>query len=122
MLKFFSFYQKIIRKYDNCCLLKNEIASHIAWKNVNEYNIENLHRISWSANSLDFNMIEQAWIYIKRHVEQKTHVVNIISIIKDVWRDVWEKLNQNIIRKWVERMISHMKIVKEQNDDNKYHD
>lgn len=121
LLKLLSFCKKIIRKYGECYLLEDGVASHIAWENVIEYNISSLRRIPWPTNSLDLNMIEQAWFHIKRKVGQKAFVANIISTTVQAWGEVWEELDQELIKKWVGRMRPHMEIVKEQRDDNKYH-
>ena len=119
--KLLPFCREIIGKYGACYLLEDGASPHIAWENVKEYDIEDLHRIPWPANSPDLNMIEQAWYHLKRRVTQLPFIVSTIPSTKDAYQQAWQNLEQERIQKWVDRMIPNMRKVREQGGDNKFH-
>ena len=116
------FCRQVIKKYGECFLLEDGAASHIAWQNNEEYNIEGLNRLPWPANSPDFNMIESTWYHLKRKVPTVGFPATDIESTKQAWIKLWDELSQDCIRKWVERMPYILRRCKDSGGDNNYHD
>lgn len=119
--KLLPFCREIIQKYGECYLLEDGASPHIAWENAEEYNIEGLNRIPWPANSPDFNMIEQAWYYLKRKAGERAFVTSTIESTKAAWSANWEKLPQERIGRWVGRIGPNLQRALEQKGDNNFH-
>jgi transposase len=75
--------------------------------------------LEWPGNSPDLNMIEPAWPWIKRnsgHYEGFKSKKDTPSI----WLDLWDSLPQEMIRRWIERIPTHIQKVVEKNGCNGY--
>jgi hypothetical protein len=77
-------------------------------------------RLLWSSNSLDLNMIESCWFWMKRIITRKDASRNRVSVIK-TWTECWIKqLKQKRIQHWIERISRHIQQIIELDEDNVY--
>jgi len=69
-----------------------------------------LQRLIWPGNSPDLNMIEPAWLYLKR-VTTRKGAPKTRAEAERAWRKAWEELEQWRIQAWIERIPRHIKEV-----------
>ena len=82
-------------------------GSHALKHQATLYSTENINRLLWPGNSPDLNMIEPAWIWMKRETTCKGVPQNRIIATK-VWTKAWKKLTQKRIQAWIERIPRHI--------------
>jgi hypothetical protein len=92
-------------------------ASHFQQTLV--YDVHHVLRLLWPGNSLDLNMIEPCWMWMK----QETTKRGAPSIRKEAvaaWTKCWKNMSQERIQRWIVRIIRHIQVVILQEGDNKY--
>ena len=104
----------------NNLILQQDLApSHAAEVNqelLQEYGIEVLE---WAGNSPDLNMIEPAWPWMKRGAG---HYEGFESKKESpqIWRNLWDSLPQERIRRWIERLPRHIQKIIDIEGGNEY--
>ena len=147
-----SFALKCQKNRSNTLVMKNDASSH-ASKMQNQWVVISLfddvllilHRVFinvnvlkllWCDNSLDLNMIELCWWWMKRKVDERDEFTSVqqtfnslidsdISKIKKnmktTFRRLWyKKLTQTRIQHWIERMSRHIQKIIELREENEY--
>ena len=78
-------------------------------------------RLLWLGNSLDLNMIELAWGWMKRRTTRRG-AISIRKLAEKAWVQCWKELPQRLIQQWIRRIPRHIKEVIRLNGDNYYHE
>ena len=73
----------------------------------------------WPTNSPDLNMIEPAWIWIKRRTTKHGTAMSKEQMKRD-WLKAWKDLPQKKIQEWIERIPGHIQKIIELEGGNEY--
>ena len=98
---------------------EDKAPAHSSNHQIPIFSAAKVQRLIWPGNSPDLNMIEPAWIYLKKDTTKKGPP----SSGKDVekrWKTAWKDLIQDRIRAWVERISRHIKEVNRLEGGNEY--
>jgi transposase len=72
------------------------------------FNLWEIIRLLWPANSPDLNMIEPCWMWMKRETTNKSPCNNKKEL-REQWVKCWEEMPQEKIQAWIERIERHVK-------------
>ena len=79
----------------------------------------NILRMPWPGNSLDLNVIELCWSWMKRRTTMKD-ALRTRKETKKTWIKCWKDLSQARIQSWIKRMPRHIAEVIRLKDGNEY--
>ena len=71
------------------------------------YDLYEVIRLLWPANSPDLNPIEPCWYWMKRKTTAKGPIYSKKQLTED-WIKCWEELPQEKIQAWIERIPRHV--------------
>ena len=80
------------------------------------YNLAAVSYLLWVGNSPNLNMIEPAWLHLKRTTTRKGAPTSR-SEAEHAWTKAWDELEQWWIQQWIER---HIQQIIELEGDNNY--
>jgi hypothetical protein len=83
------------------------------------YNLWEIMKLIWPANSPDLNAIEPCWFWMKRQTT-KRGVASSEKQLKKDWLECWEKLPQEKIQEWIERIPEHIQRIIDCRGGNEY--
>jgi transposase len=83
------------------------------------YNLYNIQRLLWCANSPDLNAIEPCWPWMKRRTTRKGAPKNRQEAVR-AWKQAWDELDQRQIQAWIERIPVHIQQIIELQGGNEY--
>jgi len=83
------------------------------------YNLREVIKMLWTANSPDLNMIEPCWFYMKRETI-KDSPISGKEKIEEAWIKCWDEIPQTLIQEWIERIMVHVQEVIALNGGNNY--
>ena len=76
-------------------------------------------RLIWCGNSLDLNIIEPCWPWMKRETTKKG-APRTRKEAEKAWTKCWDNLSQKRIQPWIERMPRHIEEVIRLRGGNEY--
>jgi hypothetical protein len=117
--KLLPFAQGLRCLYPGIVVQEDKAPSHTAKIHQTYYNAAEVQRLIWPGNSLDLNMIEPAWGYLKRVTTQKGPLQSRAAAEK-AWAKAWDELEQWRIQAWIERIPRHIQKVIELKGGNDY--
>ena len=79
----------------------------------------NVSRLLWPGNSPDLNAIEPCWPYLKRITTRKG-APSVRKTAERLWIKAWDDLEQERIRRWIERIERHIQEVLRLEGGNEY--
>ena len=78
-----------------------------------------IKRLLWPGNSPDLNTIESYWLYIKYEIIKKGTATSKKELVQK-WEECWKGLEQERIRRWVERIPIHITEIIKYKGGNEY--
>jgi hypothetical protein len=69
-----------------------------------------IQKLLWPGNSLDFNVIEPTWFWMKRETTKKGPLYSAEALKKE-WIKCWNEMPQEKIQAWIERIPRHIQEV-----------
>jgi hypothetical protein len=87
---------------------EDKAPSHVYRGQNLVYNIQRISRLLWPGNSPNLNMIEPSWMHLKRITTQKG-APQSRNVAERRWQEAWNELEQWRIRRWIQRIIRHIK-------------
>ena len=106
----------IVRHFpDNNYLFQDDNAPVHRSRLLQQYKAENSFKsISWPAQSPDINIIEIIWLYIKRKLQFRHHVINsndeLFHEIKKIWMDIPASYVQSLFLSIPRRIMSVIRL------------
>lgn len=67
--------------------------------------------MSWPAQSPDLNIIENVWLYIKRKLQSRIHMINSADELFKQTFQIWQDININYVRNLYESVPRRIKQV-----------
>ncbi len=106
-----SFYKRCVKDRDYMIWMNDEIDYHISdyiikWRRENE-----LHRMHWSTQSSDLNLIENLWQFIKSRVSDRRHRIRSMNQMKRAIEEKWNRLTKKDFRASIKSMLRRCQIV-----------
>ena len=98
---------------------EDNAPSHVHFIQTRIYNHYEIQRLLWCANSPDLNAIEPAWFWLKRNTTKKGPPKTRTDALK-IWPEWWNKLPQDVIRSWIERIPIHVQQIIQLDGGNEY--
>ena len=99
---------------------EDNAPSHAHYAQQRIYDVHQISRLLWPANSPDLNMIEPCWPWMKRETTKKGAPKSRAEAIR-VWEVCWnEILTQERIQAWIERIVEHVQQVIKCEGGNEY--
>ena len=83
------------------------------------YDVYKVRRLTWCANSPDFNMIELCWPWMKRRTTKKGVPKSRKEAVR-VWEKAWDDLEQTQIQAWIKRIVVYIQQVIQLKGGNEY--
>jgi len=102
------------------CVLDNAPAHRSKFTNK-ILRLLDIARIVWAPQSPDLNAIEHAWDYVRRRVKERVLFPVTEEEVIFAWEEEWQRIPQEEINKWVERLEDTLKKVLEFKGDNCFH-
>lgn len=103
----------------NTIVQEDKAPAHNHYAQQRVFDAFEVQRLLWCGNSPDLNAIKPAWPWLKRYTTKKGAPKNRADAIK-VWKDAWEKLPQEAIQVWIERIPYHIQRIIELEGGNEY--
>lgn len=105
--------------YPDTIVQEDNAPSHAHHAQGAVFSLANVLRLLWPGNSPDLNMIEPAWIHLKREVTKKGAPQSRAQAERD-WKEAWENLSQEKIQSLISRIVIHIQKVIELEGGNEY--
>ena len=83
------------------------------------YNLWEIIRLLWSPNSSDLNIIKLCQFWMKRHITKHSAITSRVQL-KEAQIKCWNKMPQERIQAWIERIILYIRKVIRLESRNKY--
>lgn len=110
-----------LRGLEPLYIQKNNAAAHASKYQKPLFLNTGFLRLIWPGNSPDLNMIEPAWLHIKRLTTKKgAPVTRADAEVR--WKQAWKDLPQEKIQAWIERIPRHIQKVIELEGGNEYYE
>jgi hypothetical protein len=87
---------------------EDKAPTHASRYQQEVFDIWEIQRLLWLANSPDLNAIEPTWFWMKRETSKKGPSTNKEQLRKD-WVKCWNDMPQEKIQAWIERIPVHIK-------------
>lgn len=108
--KLIPFAQDCMKTRPRTVVVEDGAPSHSSKQQNIIYMKAKVLRLPWPGNSLDLNMIEPCWNWMKRETARKG-APQTRAQAEHVWTRAWKKLGQSRIQDWIERIPRHIKEV-----------
>ena len=113
------FAQDCQRERPDILVQEDKAPAHASKWQAPLFSLSEVLRLLWPGNSPDLNMIEPAWIYLKRRTTGKG-VLSVCKTAELAWARAWRKLPQHQIQAWIKRIPRHIKEVIRLQGGNEY--
>ena len=117
--KLIPFAKECEKKRKGMIIQEDKAPCHAAKASLYFYSLHDVERMTWVGNSPDLNMIEPAWVYLKRATTKYGCPSNKAEA-KEAWLKAWQDLEQWRIQKWIERILNNVQEVIRLEGGNEY--
>ena len=117
--KLIPFAQRVKAALGDVIVQEDGAAAHASQWQHKVFNTHEITRLIWPGNSPDLNMIEACWPWMKRRTSQHREFEQR-GQLPDIWEECWEKLEQERIQHWIERIVRHIQEVIRLEGGNEY--
>jgi hypothetical protein len=117
--KLFPFAKECLKDRPNTVVQEDNAPSHAHVIQQQLYQVHDIQKLFWCANSPDLNMIEPCWPLMKRQTTKKGAPTSRQEAIQ-AWQKAWKDLSQEQIQAWIERMPRHIEEVIRLEGGNEY--
>lgn len=100
--------------------MEDGAAAHSSRYALEVYNMWEIQKMLWPANSPDLNVIEPCWFWMKRETTKKGPIFGENELREAQIKCQEETLTQERIQAWIERIIVHVKEVIRLEGGNEY--
>jgi transposase len=114
------FAQECKKDRPETLVMEDGATAHSSRYALEVYNMWEIQKMLWPANSPDLNVIEPCWFWMKRETTKKGPIFGEKEL-REAWIKCWEEtLTQERIQAWIERIIVHVKEVIRLEGGNEY--
>lgn len=117
--KLFPFAKECMESRPKTLVQEDNAPSHSHYIQQRVFDLYEIKRLFWCANSPDLNTIEPCWPWMKRRTTRKGAPKSRAEAIR-AWEGCWEDLPQSQIQAWIERIPRHIQKVIELEGGNEY--
>ncbi len=115
------FAQELKKQGRNILVLEDNAPAHISHFDNDCFKMSDVIKMLWPANSPDANAIEQAWLWMRRHITDDYDVSTTVEECERQWREEWEKLSIEQINAWIDSIPKRIIQILEQEGGNNFH-
>lgn len=117
--KVIPFAKECLRDRPDTIVQEDNAPCHNHYTQARVYDLHQVTRMLWCANSPDLNAIEPAWMFMKRWTTKRGAPSNRLDAIR-AWSQCWREMPQQMIQAWIERIPMHVQKVIELQGGNNY--
>jgi len=119
--KLVPFTKKVERVKGSVKVLEDCAPAHISKFDTEYMSLNDIKKLLWPSNSPDINASEHAWSYMRRHITRDYPTSTTKEQCAQQWRDEWEKLPQEQIDAWIDRIPDVIRQIIAQKGGNNFH-
>ncbi len=118
----FDFVKELMKKRRQSIVLEDEISSHACrWIDQIFWQHEIQKIKNWSLCSPDLNLIEKAWLWMRRWIDKQAFASNSTrKQTEELWRQAWKALSQSLINKWINDILKLLQKIIDCDGDNNF--
>jgi len=117
--KMIPFAQECTARRPGTLVQEDGAASHKSKHQQVIYDTANIKKLVWCGNSPDLNMIEPCWPFMKKRTCQHRDFEQRGKLL-GIWEATWDKIEQERIQHWIERIPRHIQEVIRLEGGNEY--
>jgi len=102
-------------------VLEDCAPAHVLRFDTEYMDLNDIKKLLWPSNSPDLNASEHAWSYMRRHISRDYSTSTTREECARQWRDQWEKLPQERIDAWIDRIPDVIRQIIAQKGGNNFH-
>ena len=102
-------------------VLEDGAPAHVSKFDIEYMEMNGIKKLLWPANSPDINASEHAWSYMRYHISRDYPTSTTREQCAQQWRDEWERLPQEQIDAWIDRIPNVIRQIIAQKGDNNFH-
>lgn len=117
--KLLPFAKECAKDRPNTIVQEDNASPHAHRYQGRVFDLWEVQRMIWPANSPDLNAIEPPWIWMKRETTKHGAATSKAQMKKD-WEECWDNMSQERIQAWIRRIPIHVQEVIRLEGGNEY--
>lgn len=102
-------------------VLEDGAPAHVSKFDTEYMHTNGINKLLWPGNSPDINASEHAWSYMRYHISRDYPTSTTKDQCAQQWREEWERLPQEQIDAWIDRIPDVIRQILAQKGGNNFH-